>query len=78
MRPLAWLLLFPVAIILHLGTTTTAVLAAELPEIGLQVTVLQFEGSGCTIWKATLNQNLEKYVKVHIIPRGTSINDVPY
>ena len=49
MRPLAWLLVFSVAIILHLGTTTTAVLAAELPEIGLQVTVLQFEGSGCTI-----------------------------
>ena len=44
MRPLAWLLLFPVAIILHLGTTTTAVLAVELPEIGLQVTALGLQG----------------------------------
>ena len=44
MRPLAWLLLFPVAIILHLGTTTTAVLAVELPGIGLQVTVLRIQG----------------------------------
>ena len=44
MKALAWLLLFPVAIILHLGTTTTAVLAVELPEIGLQVTVLGLQG----------------------------------